>query len=224
MNSLTHLVRLCAGILIFGVTSAYGNTYAYSYTFSGANGAGVVTGNFDGDLLFNQTNLIYNISNASVFLNGVSIDTGAGIFVERYSGVGPYGLDQQYSFKQPIVAIDGINSDFIFFNSDRKNGVFDPYTNAYFTIDYFGSPDVYAEAYGVGLSNVINPSLSQGSAWDRPIVTSGWKVTDITPRSVPDSTYTLALLGAALFILALVRSELKASAPIAVVRPLDARN
>ena len=204
MNSLTHFVRLCACILLYAASSAYGNSYAYSYTFSGAHGTGVVTGTFDGDLLFNQTNLIYNISNASVFLNGVSIDTGAGIFVERYSGLGSYGLDQQYSFKQPIVAIDGINSDFIFFNSDRKNGVYNPNTNAYFTIDYFGSPDVYAEAYGVGLTNVINPSLPQGAAWDVPIVTSGWHVTDITPHSVPDTSSTLALLGGALFGLALV--------------------
>jgi len=204
MNSLTHFVRLCACILLYAASSAYGNSYAYSYTFSGARGTGVVSGTFDGDLLFNQTNLIYNISNASVYFNGVSIDTGAGIFVERYSGVGPFGLDQQYSFKQPIVAIDGINSDFIFFNSDRKNGVYNPYTNAYFTIDYFGSPDVYAEAYGVGLTNVINPSLPQGAAWDVPIVTSGWHVTDITPHSVPDTSSTLALLGGALLALTIL--------------------
>lgn len=204
MNSLAHFVRLCACTLLFAASSAYGNTYAYSYTFSGANGSGVVSGTFDGDLLFNQTNLIYNVSNASVYFNGVSIDTGAGIFVERYSGVGPYGLDQQYIFKQPIVAIDGLNSDFIFFNSDRKNGVYNPYTNAYFTIDYFGSPDVYAEAYGIGLTNVINPNLPQGAAWDKPIVTSGWKVTDITPHSVPDTSSTLALLGGALLALTLL--------------------
>lgn len=181
-----YLAKLTKSFLLasaLAVASTYGATFDYSYTFLGG---GLVAGSFDGT---QNGNLITGITNASLFINGNSLDTGAGIFAEGYDASHHWqnGLAQ--------VSIDGTQNSFLFVNANYAQG--QSYTGAFLSI-----------SNGPG-----NPSLMQGEDrlhgfydYNLSVLTANnWKVTSRSTQAVPDSGSTAVLLTGAFIGLVTLR-------------------
>jgi hypothetical protein len=149
MKLIHRFLALLAVALSLTAATAYGDLFNFSYTFDsnsiGGIGA-VATGTFDGDL---SGNLINNISNASLFLDGSSF--GTVFYSENVEGTGP-----------AVVSLDGTQNDFFFLSSsgDGLASVSGPSTaNA---VIAFNLPTNSFALDGINLSNwsVIDASTS----------------------------------------------------------------
>lgn len=150
--------------------AAHGSTFGYSYVF----GNGVkVTGSFDG---IANGNLIADISNPTVFFDGVTIDTGYGVIAEGIpSGVGSAveGAAQ--------VSIDGTQNNFIFIVKEPKVGAF-----------FWDIPP-----FSVWGANTIQ-DFTHTLAIDSYFNSASWIVSDISPIKTPDDGATIVMLSLAL--------------------------
>ena len=186
MRNLARLLQLSVLASTLSFTACFGNVFDYSFTFGDGS---VVNGSFDGT---QNGNLINGITNASVFVNGNSIDTGAGIFAEGYNASHKFqnGLAQ--------VSIDGSQNSFLFANGDLGGG--QSYTGYFFSFGYGpGNPDLM-EALDAG-HGFYNYNLAT-------LTSSNWKVIEHSSQSVPDTNSTVGLFGSAVIGLAAFRRRI----------------
>jgi VPDSG-CTERM motif len=154
--------------------SAFGDTFDYSYTFGSGD---VVTGSFDGIV---NGNLVNDLSNVSLNVNGVSI--GGTMFVNSWDMV-PFA----WVAGGAVASFDGTQNNFWFVNSDWIDGDVS-YTGYFLSLSAL---DAYSGDYSV--ANGFNNDNSLNSSWS------------LTRRSVPEGGATIALLGGALLGLAAFR-------------------
>jgi hypothetical protein len=183
MKNISKLAQLFLFASAFAGAVSYGNTFDYSFTFGDF---GSVNGSFDGT---QNGNLISGITHASVFVNGNSIDTGAGIFAEGYNA----SHKLQNGFAQ--VSIDGSQNNFMFVNGDFGAGK--SYTGYFFSEgNGSGNPDLM-EAFDSSHS-FYNYNLAL-------LTSRNWTVAERSNQSVPDTDSTIGLFASALIGLVSLR-------------------
>jgi hypothetical protein len=173
MKLLLRFAKLSLCAFAFTLASVYGDTFSYSYTLGdGWTVNGTFQGTYDGG------NLITGITNASVFIDGFSIDSGAGLTIYSYAPA------TYWTIGAAQVSIDGTENNFLFCRGDFyvPNSTF------------FWSTSAFGDGYQTGFHDFIH--LGRLDA-DQPTITSNWKV--------PDSGTTIALLGGTFIGLAALR-------------------
>lgn len=168
--------------LILGLSSvaSYGTTFDYSYTFAGniftSIAGDVVSGSFEGDV---NGNFVENISNVSVFVDGVAM---TGTFFS--AGFYPDGPQEPWG-GPAIVSFDAAQNNFGFFNSP---GTF--YSGFYMI-------------HGQNWSEVAKSFLGTITRYDTPVATANWSLTARTSgtQSVPDGGNMAMMLGGGLVCL-----------------------
>jgi hypothetical protein len=176
MNRLVFLAILV--LSIFASSAAHGGAvYQYRYTF--ADGS-IVNGEFTGNA---SGNLISDLSNISVFFNGVAFNGSGSLYAAS--------LDSNYIWQSGtgVASFDGLQNNFLF--SDTDYSIDKTYTN-YFYDAYPITHDAYMYA-------------SRGESWDDlssdSYIGGNWSVT--TATDVPEPAPVL-LLGFACICLVLV--------------------
>jgi hypothetical protein len=173
-----------ASVLTLSVASSYGESFDYS-AFNLADDV-IVSGSFDGTL---NGNVITDVSDASVFINGTSLGS---ITVRSFSndsfvdGGAEVSLDaKQNNFFFAAAGFDSISQDSFFSLTDPAvdfNNPFIRYTDA--GVD--GSRDYW------------------------PTQFFEWSVIDTGASPVPDASSTLVILGISVVAMALFRQEFSA--------------
>ncbi|HEY3755047.1 MAG TPA: hypothetical protein VGL42_02745 [Opitutaceae bacterium] len=172
------LLTLSLGV---AAVSVQADTFDYSYTF---NDGVVATGSFAGSL---SGNLVTNISNATVFENGVQ--QPGPMFIESFDAGASHYVDSG-----AVASLNGLQNNLLFINVDLAAG--DVNETA-----FFGSVTDPA------VLNVISSS-SIAQVGDAPIdeeqpANSSWTLTDVS--RAPDAASAFALLGMGLAGLGAVR-------------------
>lgn len=180
---LVPLGLLCTAAIGLTALSARADQFDYSYTFYSGD---VVSGSFDGTL---NGNLITNISNASVVINGVA--QSGPYFIEDLDPSIPAWQDGG-----AYASLDGSDNNFLFINSDYANGDYS-FTNFFLSVTDPTVLDGEEAAETFSSSLQVNETDAPANG---PVV-----ITDVEPSSVPDSGAALALLGLGLGGIALVR-------------------
>lgn len=171
-RSLTRAAGLTASLIVAGAAQA-GAVFSFSYTFSDST---VVTGNFTGDA---NGNLISNLSNISVFVNGNGFTANGNLFASHY-------LNNTWISGGGVASFDGKDNNFLFSDVDYPTN---PNINHYlFLIPNGGQSWAKLE--------------TQVSLSDQSDVSSRWSVSQVSqsPASVPEpgSLLLVALSGLAL--------------------------
>jgi hypothetical protein len=169
MRSTDRLVALFVASLTIAATSTRADTFTLSDTFSDHT---VVSATFDGT---SNGELITDLSNISITADGVAI-------------IGPIFDLNTARDAGGVVAFDGIDNDFIFFNSEFLSNV-------------VGSGDLQGGTFGVTVHNLQASSnlTSADSGY------ANWSVVDTSAPSVPEGGATVAMIGAAIIGLACFR-------------------
>jgi hypothetical protein len=167
--------------LISAAISSYADTFNYSVTFDSFGSAhGVVSGQFDGT---QSGNIITDLSNATVLINGVSV--GPNLFIRSVSNE---GLDV------PVVSFDPALNNFVFSLYDTASPVF-----------AFGDGLVGSANLFVSYSNELRFSARQDVRLGDP----SWSLVDVSTSSVPDCGMTINMLIMAVAGLAGFRRKLR---------------
>jgi hypothetical protein len=173
-----------AGILTITASSSYADTFDYSAINFGAGVT--VTGSFVGTA---NGNVITDVSDASVFINGTSLgpitveSLKSGSFID---GGAEVSLDaNQNNFFFAAAGFDGNSQDSFYSLTDPALD----FNNPFFR---------YTDAGVNGSRSYWPPEFFQ------------WSVTDTGPSSVPDATSTLGILGIGVAAIAFLRRSLSA--------------
>ena len=161
-------------------STAHAGIFAYSYTFGVGD---IVTGTFVGT---QNGNLIADISDATVLLNGISIGDAiytAGFSIPHVWGPTADGL--------AVVSIDGTQNNFVFSASDLDHG------------GNWLNGEIASLSYP-GWSGMAG-TWNGKSDFDVPMNIS-WSVRNIS--SIPDTGATAAVLGVSLIGLAALRRRI----------------
>jgi hypothetical protein len=197
MRMIAKMTMLAAAAFSLAVASAYGNSFDFSYTFTGPAVSPTnftVTGTFNGT---QSGNLVTDISDVTLNFIGLGAPASIGgtIFAESISG-------SAYVDGGAVISIDGTQNNFAFFNSDVAAG------DDSFTADFVSSPDSpYFGGYVHANDNPAPGTFGIGYFGDDPVANSSWFVVDPPSPSVPDSGATAAMLGISLLGLVHLRRK-----------------
>lgn len=188
MNKISRklIAVMLASAFCAGAAHAVPLNYAFSYTASGDGYgpelAGVVTGTFTGEA---SGNLITNLSNISVWLNGNPFNGNGSLFSSSV-------IDEFTNWQSggAVVSFDGTQNNFLFIDSDFPNDF--NYTNYFYDIFAFGSQQSFAF------------DQQNNAAADTPQNPANWSVRQIGQLPEPGS---LALLSIAVLGLAASRNR-----------------
>jgi hypothetical protein len=198
-SSLTGMLRyltLVVALCLATVPASASMTYNFSYTFqSGLK----LTGSLDGDP---NGNLVENLSNISVLLDGSAMTITPGPFpgIHAFGTIysGGWNSTDGFTPSQPaVVSFDGKQNNFLFIDSDFPAD----FSGSYFFIItdpsfYYANASMGATASGTDGGVVSTDNIEDDSRWS------------LTPATVPDASSSLALLSMAGLALGVVRQKL----------------
>ena len=177
---------IAAIALALGLSAATTQAITFSYSYSFGSGL-VMSGSLDGD---QNGNFVENVSNVSVFFNGISIP--GSVYTARFTG--------SSWVSDPIVSFDVNKNNFLFINGDIVGG-----TQGFDSYFYILNDSVYNNS-AAGFSAPLNASGGDFSTQQ-----SRWSLAPARPAAanVPDGGTTVALLGLAMTAVAGIRRKLR---------------
>jgi hypothetical protein len=174
MNKLITIAALISAV--FAAPAHAGAIYDYNYAFT--NGT-VVNGSFTGTA---NGNLITDLSNISVFINGFAYNGNGSLFASRIATT-----DWGYTWQSGggVASFDGLENNFLFIDTDYPNNY--SYTNYFYDVR---TPGHSVYAYGQGQQGYNAYDYNAG------MVTSGvWSVQAQLPvNDVPEPS-SVVLIG-----------------------------
>nr|WP_315384328.1 PEPxxWA-CTERM sorting domain-containing protein [uncultured Sphingomonas sp.] len=129
----------CAALLLLSGTAHAQQHFTFTAHLDPTPGVGVVTGSFQGTL---NGNLITNLSNISVVLDGVAFDNNGALY--------NFAFDMSNTWWIPnaaVASLDGTQNNFLFTNGDIVNS--QAYTGYFYSLSNF-----------VDIASLQSPSLS----------------------------------------------------------------
>jgi len=178
MKTLPTFLMFTAISLVFAVSSASANTFAYSYSFEKGL---IVSGTFDGTA---NGNLINDISNVSVVFNGEALN--GTISIQSMVTPGQWVFQDGGAY----ISFDGTQNNFQF-------NFYGNYTSG--DAGYYGYVASFWGGQEPGTQPVISAflvdktTITFSGATDGPLNKS-WLITDLSTPSVPDSGMTGGML------------------------------
>lgn len=169
-------------LLLAVLLAAVGSAHATVFNFSMSDGTNVTNGSFSGTA---TGNLISNLSDISVAINGVEINGSGSLFSAQY-------VENEYYWAPGAVAsFDGKENNFLFIDKDIVNGD-NSYRAFLYSMSWYGGSYAYDAAQG-----------HSSSMWGSP-ASFGWQVAAVSDVPEPAS---LALFGLGIAGLAAMRRK-----------------
>jgi hypothetical protein len=147
-------LAVCSAALMSGAASAT------SFTFTDLLGTQVVTGSFDGTL---SGNLITNLSNISVFINGNPFNGNGSLYASSHNLVPP-----DWSSGGATASLDGTQNNFLFIDADYPND--NDFSNYYYSVYFLDNSGTSIGGTGTvqnfSATVVDDPSAApEGASW-----------------------------------------------------------
>ena len=177
MKNFLKTVALTA--ILFAGGAQASQTFDYSYTFDNGQGQGkVASGSFTGDVSLTDLNLITDISNATLNINGAPLFSGT-TFVQSYNG-------SNWVNSGVVISVNGANSNFIFANTADSGQ-----SKYFYVIPWLGGIGAQAQVSGNAGSGSPSDYLDYNNG---QYIQSNWKVSAVSAVPEPE-TYAMLLAG-----------------------------